>query len=75
MKKVNVTFSIPPEIHKLLKSLIGQRKMSSFVAEAIKKALEQKKRLLEHAYIEAEQDKATQKELKDWDALDVEDWE
>ncbi len=75
MKKINVTFSLPSETHKLLRSLVGQRKMSSFVSEAIKQALNEKKDHLKAAYIEAEKDPDRKKSIEEWDALESEGWE
>lgn len=75
MKKINVTFSLPPETHKLLRSLVGQRKMSSFVSKAIEDALKEKKEQLKAAYIEAEQDPERKKTLEEWSSLEVEGWE
>ena len=75
MKKVNVTFSIPAETHKLLRSLVGQRKMSSFVTKIIEDALKEKRESLKQAYREAEQDVDRKKATKEWDVLDLEGWE
>lgn len=75
MKKINVTFSIPAETHELLQSLIGKRKMSSFAAEALRNALEQKREALKRAYREAESDPDRIGISEDWDMLDIEGWE
>lgn len=75
MKKVNVTFSIPEDTRELLYSLVGQRKMSSFVAQAINKALSEKMDILKRAYKEAEKDPDRLAVIEDWKALDTEDWE
>ena len=75
MKKVNVTFSLPSETHKLLQSLVGQRKMSAFVTQVVNQALEKKRQELKQAYIEAEQYPDRKKMIEDWSVLDVEGWE
>ncbi len=74
MKKVNVTFSIPSDTHKLLHSLVGQRKMSLFVTQAINDALQEKTELLKKAYAQAENDPDRNETISDWSALDLEDW-
>ncbi len=75
MKKVNVTFSIPIETQQLLQSLIGRRKMSSFVAKALDKALLEKIEVLKKAYIEAEKDPSRKEIIKDWMHAEIEGWE
>ncbi len=75
MKKINVTFSIPPETHKLLQSLIERRKMSMFVEQAIYHALQKKLERLKLAYTEAEKDPDRTKTIQEWSSLDTEEWE
>lgn len=75
MKKRNVTFTIPQETSDLLHSLISRRKMSSFVAEVLHRALIEKKEALKKAYSEAEKDESRRSVIDDWQELDVEDWE
>jgi len=74
MKKINVTFSLPEEIHKKLQALVGRRKMSAFVAQAIDKELEKQIHALKQAYIEAEADADRQKVVNDWAVLGMEGW-
>ena len=75
MKKVNVTFTIPLEINKLLHSIVGRRKISSFVAQALHNALKEELEVLKKAYEQAEQDPDRRALIKDWDAIDIEGWE
>lgn len=75
MKKVNVTFSISSETHKLLHSLVGRKKLSAFVSEVLDKALEEKANALKKAYAEAEKDPHRSKTINEWKSLDMEDWE
>jgi hypothetical protein len=75
MKKINVTFSLPPETHKGLQNLIGRKKMSAFVTNIINKALEEKKAELKHAYIEAAQDLNEKETFEEWSTTDSGDWE
>lgn len=74
MKRINVTFSIPAETHELLQSLVGRRKMSSFVSGVLKRALEEKRETLKKAYREAESDTDRIETIEDWGVLDVEGW-
>lgn len=75
MKNINVTFSIPPEMHKSLQKLVGRRNMSKFVAKALETALETKKLELKKEYIQAADDKGQKEALDDWSALETEGWE
>lgn len=75
MKKVNATFSIPEETNKLLHAVIGQRKLSSFVAKAINDALAKEVTSLREAYKNAEKDSARQEIIEDWKVLDGQEWE
>ena len=74
MKNVNVTFAIPPEMHKSLQKLVGRRNMSKFVAQALETALEAKKLELKKEYIEASQDKGHKEAQEDWSILETEGW-
>ena len=74
MKKINVTFSLPEDTHKKLQSLVGRRKMSAFVAQAIDKELEKQVHALKQAYIEAEADVGRQKVVNDWAVLGMGVW-
>lgn len=75
MKHINVTFSLPPEIHKALQSLIGRKKMSAFVAEVLSAALAAKKAELKRAYMEAASDDARKELFQEWSSIDTGDWE
>ena len=75
MKNVNVTFSIPPEMHKALQKIVGRRNMSKFVAQALEAALEAKKMELKKEYIEAAKDPGHKEAMADWHALEGEGWE
>jgi hypothetical protein len=75
MKKINVTFSIPIETNELLHALIGRKKLSTFVASTLNKALEEKMEALKKEYIEAEKDPDRKKTIEEWKILDAEGWE
>ncbi len=75
MKNINVTFSIPPEMHKSLQKLVGRRNMSKFVAKALETALEAKRMELKQEYIEASKDEGHNEAMRDWSALEAEGWE
>jgi hypothetical protein len=74
-KKISVTFSIPVELNNLLHSTVDRRKLSKFVAEALGQALKEKKQALKEAYIEANKDPDRLRTIKEWEVLDVEDWD
>ena len=71
MKKVNVTFSISPEIHKALQRFVDRKKMSSFVNNAISKALEMQKLSLKKEYLRAAEDPGENEAIEDWSSLEV----
>lgn len=75
MKTVNVTYSIPEYINILLHTFVEKRQLSKFVAKAIEKALEEEKNTLKAAFKEADSEAKNDPELKDWIALDGEDWD
>ena len=75
MKKVNVTFSISPAVHKALQKFVGRKNMSLFVSNAISKALEAQKLELKNEYLRAAQDPGENEAIEDWSPLEVEGWE
>jgi len=82
-KHENITLSFPQDLNTLLHLRVTRRGISKYVAEAVRKALEedeQKELLkLEAAYEEANKDKDRLKEIEEWGSLDSfensEDWE
>ena len=74
MKNVNITFTIPSEMHKYLQKLVGKRNMSKFVAQALEIALQAKKLELNKEFIEAAQDKGHKEAQEDWSILESENW-
>jgi hypothetical protein len=62
----NQTFSLPLEISQELHSLVKNRGMSRFVAEAIRKELEMKKQELRNAYISANEDPGQVEAMEEW---------
>lgn len=75
MKKINATFSLPKETNDLLHALVARQKLSAFVADAISKALEEKKQALRRDYLEAENDPGRKEAIKEWKGTEGEDWE
>lgn len=75
MKKVNMTFSIPQETAHLMQGLVARRKMSSFVALAIQRALENRIKALEQEYAQANVDPDRIEVIKDWASLEGEPWD
>ncbi|MFT4551920.1 MAG: metal-responsive CopG/Arc/MetJ family transcriptional regulator [Chlamydiales bacterium] len=66
MKTVNVTFSLPLDVRDDLKMYVEKRGMSQFVAKAIRKYLEEEKRELEKAYMQANEDPGQKEANNDW---------
>ena len=63
------------ETNELLHALIGKKKLSSFVASTLNKALEEKMEALKREYAEAEKDPDRKKTIEEWKTLDAEGWE
>ena len=73
----NQTFSLPVEISLELHSLVKRREMSRFVADAIRKELEAKKKELRDAYISANKDLGQIEATEEWQgtlADGVDEW-
>lgn len=62
----NQTFSLPVDLSKDLHSFVKRREMSQFVANAIRKELEAKKKDLEEAYLAANDDEGQKEAIKYW---------
>lgn len=65
---VNLTFSIPTELSQELHTYVKKRGASRFVAEAIKRALEEKKNKLKNEYLMANDDEGQREAAEDWDS-------
>lgn len=63
----NQTFSLPLEVSLDLHAFVKRRDMSRFVANAIRKELEVKKKELRKAYLSANKDKGQIDSQKEWD--------
>ncbi len=82
-KHENITLSFPHDLNVLLRSHVSSRGISSYVANAVRQALEKDKNLemkkLEAAYEKANKDpdrKKVLRELKVLDSVDdIEGWE
>jgi len=83
MKHENITLSFPEDLNALLHLRIARRGISKYVAEAVRKALEEDKkktvRDLEAAYEAANQDLDRLKAIEEWSSLDqseeADNWE
>lgn len=75
MKNSNITFRIPNEVIKMLKSLVGKQNMSKFVTKTLQSALHEKKEHLAKQYMEDAQDPEIKQVMDDWSILDSEGWE
>jgi len=73
-KKISVTFSIPVELNNILHTMIDRRKLSRFVAKALEHALNEEKKALKEAYMQASKDPDRLRTIKEWEVLDGEDW-
>lgn len=65
-KTVNQTFSIPVHLSLELQTLVKSRERSRFVADAIRKELEAKKKELRDAYLAANKDAGQIETLEEW---------
>lgn len=76
---VNVTLSFSPNLIARLHRSLPKRKISSFTAEVLNKALDElqleKTSELESAYAQLARDADRKAELKDWNECDVDDIE
>lgn len=69
MKNLPITLSLPEEVIRDLHLYIPPRQISKFVANMLAKAIEEKKKLLTHAFREAAQDSERNMEIQLWDTL------
>ncbi|MFZ0564624.1 MAG: hypothetical protein WAM28_00275 [Chlamydiales bacterium] len=69
------TYTLPDEVLNELNTFVEQRQRSRFVAEAIRLALELKKKELEDAYKEAASDPERLAETKEWEITELEGWD
>ena len=69
------TYSLPDEVLEELNAFVEQRQRSQFVAEAIRLALEIKKKELENAYKEAASDPDRLALIKEWEVTELEGWD
>ena len=74
MKKINITVSMPGEIHEKLQSYVGKKKISSFVSMAVKNELDKQINELKMAYKEADKDPDRKKLIEEWDKITLENW-
>ncbi len=70
----SVTFNMPIPIHNHLKTLVGNKNMSKFVAIAVAEKLHELEENLKKAYIDASKDKARNKEINEWENTEMEGW-
>ena len=70
---MKVTFELPPPIVFRLRSHVPSGKRSRFVADLISKELQGKGTLLERAARKANSLRKVNRDMKDWEALNVHD--
>jgi len=73
MRTISITMS--EDLYYKLKHSVSSRQISKFVSEAVKEKLSKKEEILYQAYLEASKDEELEKELKEWDVLNVEGWD
>lgn len=76
-KTVNQTFSLPLEISLELQTLVKSRERSRFVAQALRKELDAKKRKLRDAYLSANKDAGQIEATEEWQTTlgdSVDEW-
>ena len=73
MRTISITIS--DDLYYSLKHSVSSRGISKFVSEAVKEKLSQKEDALYQAYLEGSKDEEREKELKEWDVLNVEGWD
>jgi len=73
MRTLSVTIS--EDLYDALKHTVSSRQISKFVSEAVKEKLSKKNEELYLAYLAASLDQEREKDLKEWDALSMEEWE
>lgn len=71
-KKIRVSFSIPVELTTMLYSMVDRRKLSQFVAQVLKQALQEKSNALKEAYVQASKDPNRLQTIKEWEGLEGE---
>lgn len=74
-RNVNITLSMPSDLKRLLFSTIEKGKISKFVNEALRHALDERRNALIADYIAAAHDPANKEVAVDWSSLDQEDFQ
>lgn len=69
MKNLPMTVTLPEGIIRDLHLYIPPRQISKFIAEVLKKSLEDKKKLLSQEFEEAAKDSMRNAEIREWDTL------
>lgn len=72
MKNLPITLTLPENIIRDLHLYISKRQISKFVAQMLKEALENKKKLLIKELQEAARDEERNREIELWDTLNDE---
>ncbi|MBI1976210.1 MAG: hypothetical protein HYS56_01735 [Candidatus Omnitrophica bacterium] len=75
VKTKAVTFNMPVELHWQLRVLVGPKKMSRFVCDAVKERISDQKKRLRDAYLAARQDSRREKAIDEWKITEGENWQ
>ena len=67
MRTINRTYSMPIEVDRDLRLLVGRRHISSFVAESVRKNLANLGDRLAKEYATASEDEDRKEVIKDWE--------
>ena len=74
MSTHKATYTLPDDLLEELNTFVEQRQRSRFVAEAIRAALETKRKELREAYKAAAADKERNAEIQEWSSTEFEGW-
>lgn len=74
-KSVHVTLSLPEDLKILLYSSVEKGSISKFVANSLRKSLQEKNNALAEAYREAANDAGQLEAMEDWKMIESEDFE
>lgn len=75
VKTKTVTFNMPVELHWQLKVLVGSKKMSRFVCDAVQERISDQKKQLRAAYLEARMDSKRESAIHEWRITEGENWQ
>ena len=75
MKTKSVTFNMPVELHWQLRTLVGHKKMSQFVCEAVRGKISEQEKKLKNSYIDAQKEQERNRVIEEWKLTEGEHWQ